>query len=144
MTTTEAVTSTDVARANIEAFNTGDWKALAATFAETCVYEEFATHRHLEGQEAIVEANRGWKEAFPDAAGKIERTMADNGTVTLELTWQGTQSGPLHMPGGDIPASNHRIDLKAAQVFEIEGERIREARHYYDLTTLLRQIGAVA
>ena len=144
MTTTDVATSTDVARANIEAFNAGDWKGLAATFADKCVYEEFATHRHLEGQEAIVQANRGWKEAFPDAEGKIERATADNGTVTLELTWQGTQSGPLHMPNGDIPPSNRRINLRAAQVFEIEGEHIREARHYFDLTSLLQQIGAAA
>jgi steroid delta-isomerase-like uncharacterized protein len=138
------MTSTDVARANIEAFNAGDWKALAATFADKCVYDELATHRHLAGQEAIVEANRGWKEAFPDAEGRIDRAMAENGTVTLEITWQGTQSGPLHMPAGDIPPSNRRINLKAAQVFEIEGERIREAHHYFDLTSLLQQIGAAA
>jgi steroid delta-isomerase-like uncharacterized protein len=96
------MTSTDVARANIEAFNAGDWEGLAATFADKCVYDELATHRHLEGQEAIVEANRAWKEAFPDAKGRINRAMADNGTVTLELTWEGTQSGPLHMPTGDV------------------------------------------
>jgi steroid delta-isomerase-like uncharacterized protein len=138
------MSSTEVARANIEAFNTSDWKGLAATFADTCVYDELATHRHLVGQEAIVEANRGWKEAFPDAEGRIERAMADNGTVTLEITWQGTQSGTLHMPAGDIPPSNRRINLKAAQVFEIDGERIREAHHYFDLTSLLQQIGAAA
>ncbi len=70
--------------------------------------------------------------------------MAENGTVTLEITWQGTQSGPLHMPAGDISASNRRINLKAAQVFEIEDDRIREAHHYFDLTSLLQQIGATA
>jgi steroid delta-isomerase-like uncharacterized protein len=31
------MTSTDVARANIEAFNAGDWEGLAATFADKCV-----------------------------------------------------------------------------------------------------------
>jgi limonene-1,2-epoxide hydrolase len=46
------------------------------------------------------------------------------------------------MPTGDIAPSNRRISLKAAQVFEIEGERIREAHHYFDLTSLLQQIGA--
>jgi steroid delta-isomerase-like uncharacterized protein len=136
------MTSTDVARANIEAFNAGDWNGLAATFADKCVYDELATHRRLEGQEAIVGANRGWKEAFPDAQGRIDRAMADNGTVTLEITWEGTQSGTLHMPTGDIAPSGRRISLKAAQVFEVEGERIREAHHYFDLTSLLQQIGA--
>lgn len=68
--------------------------------------------------------------------------MGDNGTVTLELTLEGTQSGPLHMPTGDIAPSGRRINLKAAQVFEAERERIPEAHHYFDLTSLLQQIGA--
>ena len=48
------------------------------------------------------------------------------------------------MPAGDIAPSNRRINLKAAQVFEIEDDRIREAHHYFDLTSLLQQIGAAA
>jgi steroid delta-isomerase-like uncharacterized protein len=136
------MTSTDVARASVEPFRAGDWKGLAATFADTCVYDELATHRHLEGQEPIVEANRGWKEAFPNARGRVARAMADNGTVTLEITWDGNQSGTLHIPTGDIAPSGRRISLQAAHVFEVEGERIREAHHYFDLTSLLQQIGA--
>jgi hypothetical protein len=59
--------------------------------------------------------------------------MADDGTVTLEITWEGTQSGPLHIPTGDIPPSNRHVVVKAAQVFEMEGDKIREAHHYFDL-----------
>jgi steroid delta-isomerase-like uncharacterized protein len=136
------MSSVDVARANVEAFNAGDWERMRDTFASDCVYDEMATQRHLEGFDAILEANRGWKEAFPDAEGTVERAMADDGTVTLEITWEGTQSGPLHTPTGDIAPSNRHVVIKAAQVFEIEGDKIREAHHYFDLMGLLQQIGA--
>jgi predicted ester cyclase len=72
----------------------------------------------------------------------VDRAMADNGTVTLETTWEGTQSGTLRMPAGDIAPSGRRISLQAAHVFEVARQRIREAHHYFDLTSLLQQIGA--
>jgi steroid delta-isomerase-like uncharacterized protein len=136
------MSSTDVAREQIEAFNAGDWDRFRATLATDSVYDELATQRHLEGQDAIIDANRGWKEAFPDAEGRVERAMADNGTVTLEITWEGTQTGPLHMPTGDIPPSSKHVEVKAVEVFEIEGDRIREAHHYFDMMGLLQQVGA--
>jgi len=137
------MSSTDVARQNVEAFNAGDWDGFRETLADECVYDEPATRRHLEGQDAVLEANRGWKQAFPDAHGTIERAMAENGTVTLEITWEGTQTGPLRTPAGEIPPSSRHVTVKAAQVFEIEGDRIRETHHYFDLMGMLEQVGAV-
>jgi steroid delta-isomerase-like uncharacterized protein len=136
------MSSIDVARENIEAFNAGDWERFKATLAEGSVYDELATQRRLVGHEAIIDANRAWREAFPDATGTVQRALADDGMVTLEITWEGTQSGPLHMPTGDIPASNRQVVVKAAQVFDVEGDKIREVHHYFDLMGLLQQIGA--
>lgn len=137
------MSTTDVAREQVEAFNAGDWDRFRATLAPGSVYDELATQRHIEGEDAILDANRGWKEAFPDAHGTVERAIADNGTVTLEITWEGTQTGPLHMPGGDIPPSSRPITVKAAQVFQFEGDKIRETHHYFDMMGLLQQVGAV-
>src|SRR5215468_3042179 len=106
------MSSIDVARENVEAFNAGDWERFKATLTDGAVYDEHATQRHLVGPEAIVDANRSWREAFPDATGRIERALADDGTVTLEITWEGTQSGPLHTPNGDIAPSNRRVSVK--------------------------------
>src|SRR5438045_722782 len=103
------MSSTDVAREQIEAFNAADWDRFRATLADGSVYDELATQRHLEGEDAIIDANRGWKEAFPDAHGTVESAVADNGTVTLEITWEGTQTGPLHTPTGDIPPSSKHV-----------------------------------
>jgi steroid delta-isomerase-like uncharacterized protein len=136
------MSSIDVARENVEAFNAGDWERFKATLADGAVYDEHATQRHLVGPEAIVDANRSWREAFPHATGRIERALADDGTVTLEITWEGTQSGPLHTPDGDIAPSNRRVSVKAAQVLDVENGKIRENHHYFDLTGLLQQIGA--
>jgi len=136
------MTSIDVARENMEAFNAGDWERFKATLGDGVVYDEHATQRHLVGDGPIVDALRSWREAFPDATGRIERALADNRTVALEITWEGTHSGPLHTPSGDIAPSNRRISVKAAQVLDVENGKICENHHYFDLMGFLQQIGA--
>jgi steroid delta-isomerase-like uncharacterized protein len=136
------MTSIDVARENIEAFNAGDWDRFGATMTNDCVYDEPGTQRHVEGIEGIVDLNRGWREAFPDAHGTIERTVAADGTATVEITWEGTQSGPLQTPAGALPPSNRHVVVKAVQVIDVEGDKIKESHHYFDMAGMLQQIGA--
>ena len=135
------MSTTDVAREQVEAFNADDWDRFRATLSTDSVYDERATQRRLEGQDAIIDANRGWKEAFPDAHGTVDRAMADNGTVTLEITWEGTQSGAFPTPGGELPPSNRHVTVKAAEVFDIEGDKVKEAHHYFDMAGMLQQLG---
>ena len=134
----------DVARESIECFNAGDFDRLRSLMADDSWEEELATQRRLDGADAQVNAGRGWKEAFPDGRGTVHGAYADGGTVTLELTWEGTQSGPMRTPDGqELPASNRRGTVKACQVIEVEGGKIRSTRHYFDLMTLLQNIGAM-
>ena len=84
------MSSIGVAPENVEAF---DWERFGATVAVGCVYDEPETERDLEGQEAILEANRGWKEAFPDAHGRVDHAIASDRMVTLEITWEELRPG---------------------------------------------------
>lgn len=130
-----------LARENIESFNDGDEERFKATLAPDSVYDEVGTHRRVVGAEKIAESIRGWKEAFPDARGTITKVVAGDSTATVELTWEGTHTGPLMGPGGTIPASGKRQTTRAVQVFTFEGDRIKESHHYFDMMTLLQQIG---
>jgi limonene-1,2-epoxide hydrolase len=62
--------------------------------------------------------------------------------VILELTWRGTHTGPLETPNGSIAATGKSIEVRACTVCELEGEKTKAARQYFDMTTLLEQIGA--
>jgi steroid delta-isomerase-like uncharacterized protein len=139
-----AESAADVARESVECFNSGDFDRFRSLLADDSYEEEHATQRRLDGADAQIEAARGWKEAFPDGRGTIEGTYLDGDTVTLELTWEGTQSGPMRSPDGqELPPSNRRGAVKACQVMEIDGGKIRATRHYFDLMTLLQQVGAM-
>ena len=64
--------------------------------------------------------------------------------MAVELIWEGTQRGPMATPDGkELPPSNKPITVKSVEVMEIEDGRIKVLRHYFDLMTLLEQIGAM-
>ena len=65
--------------------------------------------------------------------------------VTLELTWRGTQSGPLQTATANIPATGRTITVRAVQVVELTPEgKTKRVRHYFDMATLLAQLGVSA
>jgi steroid delta-isomerase-like uncharacterized protein len=104
--------------------------------------DELGTERKVEGPEKIVELFKGWKQAFPDAAGTVTSAFASGNTAALEVIWKGTHTGPLTTAEGMIPASGKRQETPAAIFFTFEGDKVKESRHYFDSLTLLKQIGA--
>jgi steroid delta-isomerase-like uncharacterized protein len=131
-----------IAREQVDAFNSGDWERLRAGLASDSRMDELGTERKVDGPDEIIEVFKGWKQAFPDAAGTVRSAFASGDMATLEVTWKGTHSGPLTTAGGTIPASGKRQETPAAIFFTFEGDKIKESRHYFDSLTLLKQIGA--
>ena len=132
-----------IATDNIEAFNAGDWGRYAEALAPDVVADEVATGRSVQGVDDSVQNARGWKEAFPDVKGTITTAVAAGNTVTIEVTWEGTHTGPLTGPAGTIQASNKRQTTRAVLVMNFEGDKIKQSRHYFDMMSLLQQIGAL-
>jgi steroid delta-isomerase-like uncharacterized protein len=131
-----------IAREQVDAFNSGDWEHVRAGLASDSRLDELGTERKIDGPEQIVELFKGWKEAFPDAAGTVTSAFASGDTAAVEVTWKGTHTGPLKTAEGTIPASGKRQETPAAIFFTFEGDKIKESRHYFDSMTLLKQIGA--
>src|SRR6266550_335123 len=74
------------ARQFVEAYNSADWDGLKELFTADAVYDEVGTGRRLQGPDEILQANQGWKQAFPDSKGSITGAFADDGDVMLEIT----------------------------------------------------------
>ena len=94
------------------------------------------------GAGAIVEAWQGWAKAIPDSKATFVGEFASGDTAVFELVWKGVHTGPLQTPTGTIPASNQPIEVPACQVVRVEGGQVKSASHYFDMLTLLTQIGA--
>ena len=132
------------AREEIEAFNAGDWDRLAAGATDDVVHEEPATGRRVQGKDALIELNRAWREAFPDATGTITDSFACGDRVALCITWEGTQSGALPLPGGgQLPPTGKRATIQGCQVFRVADGKIAESVHYFDLLGMMEQLGTI-
>ena len=131
----------EIAKAAVTAYNNKDWNELGKLLAADAVYDEKATSRRLEGSGRIIEALQGWAQAFPDSKGTFMREFTSSDTAILELVWKGVHTGPLQTPTGAIPASNKPIEVPACEVFRVEGGKVRGMTHYFDMLTLLNQIG---
>ena len=129
------------AKSVVEAFNNSDWDA-ARGLMGTSTYNELGTERSLAGADAIIEAREGWKAAMPDAKGTVTSAVESGQRVVLEVTWEGTQTGEMVTAQGTIPPSGKRQTTPAAFVFDFEGGKLKESRHYFDMLTFLKQIGA--
>jgi steroid delta-isomerase-like uncharacterized protein len=128
---------------HIDAFARGDWNAYRAQLTESAIYEEEATGQRCEGAETIVSYVRRWKEAFPDVKGKIKNLFVSGDAAICELEWTGKHEGPLEGPMGRLEPTGRSARVPAVQVLRFEGDRIGEMHHYFDMMTLLGQLGAL-
>jgi steroid delta-isomerase-like uncharacterized protein len=131
----------DAAKASVLAFNDKDWDAVRASVARDLVYDEVATNRKAEGIDQVIPLWQGWAAAFPDAKATFHNALATDNTVVLEVSWRGTHKGPLQMPEGSIEATGNPIDVRACFVIEMSGDKPQRERHYFDMATLLQQLG---
>ena len=132
----------EIAKAAVTAYNEKDWSKAKDILAANAVYDEKGTHRRILGAGKIIEAWQGWAEAFPDSKATFVREFASGDTAVLELVWKGIHTGPLQTPTGSIPPSNKPIELPACQVVQVEGGKVKSASQYFDMLTMLTQIGA--
>jgi hypothetical protein len=69
--------------------------------------------------------------------------FATEDQFVLEFTGRGTNTGPLHLPTGDIPATGRWAELRLCDVAQIRNGKIVSFHTYYDIMTMLQQLGLV-
>lgn len=139
-----AVDAIALAKEAVDAFNKADWARTRNITTPDFVYVEFATGRHVEGFDAFVEVAKGWRSAFPDGKGAVTNALESGDTAVIEITWTGTQTGELLAPTGDkIPPTGKKMNVSAVQIVRTSGGKIAETKHYFDLMTMLTQLGVV-
>jgi steroid delta-isomerase-like uncharacterized protein len=91
------------------------------------------------------QGNSGFKEfltafftAFPDIHTNIEHIIAENDLVVVFLNFTGTHKGEYQ----GIPPTNKKINIRSADLYRIENEKIVEHWDVVDQLNLLQQTGA--
>lgn len=123
-----------------EAFNTSDWATYSVALTDNTLLE--SPRIQARGPEEIIQYVRGVKEAYPDIRASATNVLACGNTLVRELTWEGTNAGPMKTPQGTIPATNRRITFKGVVLLEASNDgKVVALREYYDRAAIMAQLG---
>jgi steroid delta-isomerase-like uncharacterized protein len=132
----------EAARDQLQAFNAADWERFQDGHASDYTCEEHATARRLGSAEAV-EACRAWRQAFPDLTGTVTNAFEGGDWAALEIMWTGTHQGELVTPTGAVAPTGRPITLPGVLVARVREGRVSDMHSYFDLMTLLNQVGAL-
>lgn len=61
--------------------------------------------------------------------------------AVVEFIGRGTNTGPLATPQVEVPATGHKVEIPFCDVHRIEDGKITNGRSYFDMATMMRQLG---
>jgi steroid delta-isomerase-like uncharacterized protein len=92
-----------------------------------------------DGAESVHELMTGLFNGFPDFHVDVLNIYHSDNVVIVEEIMGGTHNGPW----AGVSATGREMQVPCACVFEFDGDRLTCEKVYFDLATILRQLGAM-
>jgi len=108
-------------------------------FTDDCVYEDVALGAVSHGKAELQGFYNMTFNVFPDFKVELASQFIAGNRAGAEWTFSGTHKGDL--PG--LPATNKHVSVRAASIFELEGGKLKRCTDYFDMATVLKQIGVL-
>jgi steroid delta-isomerase-like uncharacterized protein len=124
-----------------EAWNQREFDRGSALVADGAEIVEVPTNETFSGPEGSRAESEKWANGLPDGRVTVNNRIASDRAVVLENSLRGTHTGPFVTPEGEIPATGRSLDYDFCTVLEIDQGKIQGIRHYFDLATMMRQLG---
>ena len=134
----------DASKKFADVFNKHDLDGVANLYASDAIAYDPMYPEPLRGRDAIRKDTATFFRGFPDIRLEIINTIEkDDRTGADEIRLTGTQTGPLETPTGqELPPTNKRVEMRGGAFTRLNDRgEIVEERRYYDVGTLLRQLG---
>jgi steroid delta-isomerase-like uncharacterized protein len=116
----------------------------AAVIADSCKFIDVPRNEIQRGPDGYRQDYERWRTAFPDGTVEITNIIADGDWVVVEYTNSGTNTGILLTAIGEFPPTNRKIEVQYCSVMQIKGGKVISGRDYYDVSTILHQLGLVS
>ena len=134
----------DASKKFADVFNKHDLDGVAKLYASDAIAYDPMYPEPLRGRDAIRKDTATFFRGFPDIRLEVINTIEkDDRTGADEIRLTGTQTGPLATPTGqELPPTNKRVEMRGGAFTRLNDRgEIVEERRYYDVGTLLRQLG---
>jgi steroid delta-isomerase-like uncharacterized protein len=125
------------------AIDNHDSVAIAQCYAEDATMVMSGEPEPIRGREAIAKNLEAVFRAMPDL--NVEFTTLISGNhIVFEGATEGTFTGPMATPAGDIPPTGKSAKYKYVFIAKVNADGlIEEDRTYYDPADFMRQLGLV-
>jgi len=127
-----------------ERFNAGDLEGVLALLTDDFVLEDVAAGATFNGPDGFREWVEPFVRAMPDARTEVTRVVDGGEWVATEHTGRGTHTGPLATPAGEVPPTGRAVELRFGEFFQLRDGKVASLRAYWDIASLLRQVGAAS
>jgi steroid delta-isomerase-like uncharacterized protein len=124
-------------------WNRGELDALDDVFSPDVVVHEVPTHETYEGLEAFKDWVRNIRTGFPDFELDADAStyFAGEDRIVGQWVFTGTHEGELS--GIDADPTHQSVELAGVTVYALDGDEVTEAWWYFDMLSLLGQLGLV-
>ncbi len=129
-----------LARSWFAAWAARNFDALAAMYDPEAEY--IRPDGSAKGVDAIIAYRRQVAEAFPDEIATVQAVFVSLEAVIVEWTQSATHTAPMKTRLGVVePTGKAFKDLRVVDIFRFRDGKIISDHQYYDLLSLLRQVG---
>jgi steroid delta-isomerase-like uncharacterized protein len=134
------ITNSQLAEQLVDAWNSLDPQRVVDMLIDDHTYEDVTFAVVCRDAAETRGFFEGAYSAFPDLHFTLTSAAINAERAALEWTMTGTHQGDL--PG--LPATGKPFSVRGSTIFEIAADKIGAVRDYWDLATLLRQVGLMA
>ena len=126
----------------IAAFNAHDAAAFASFYSEDSMVEDSAVPELLQGRAAVQQDAQRVLAGMPDVHLQLQEFLVDGAVTAIRVLVVGTNTGPMPMPTGEVPATGRRVETPMG-IFSRHDEDglIVEEHRYFDLARMAAQLG---
>ena len=125
-----------VVREHMESENRHEFDVTMQTFSHPR-YEIVPTGEIYDGAAAVDRYYEETRAAFPDQRNELIAMYHADDAVVVEFWLKGTHEGELR----GIPPTHKAFTCRCLAIFEFEGEGITCERVYFDVATIMGQLG---
>ena len=131
-------------RASFAAFAARDFQTLEGMYAPDAEYVR--SDGYSKGPEAIIAYLKEVAESFPDETATIEAVLVSDDAVTVEWKESATHTAPRRTEqlGVIEPTGKAFTNQRVATIFRFKNDKIVSQHEYYDLLSMLSQLGWLA
>jgi predicted ester cyclase len=132
-----------LAQDSVDMFNDRSFRQKAKDVMDSnVVVSDGPTGQEMRGPDGYVQYSEGFVTAIPDLTGTVIEHNVSGNKVTTRVLGQGTFTGTLQTPQGNVPGNGNPVEIEyqIEQEFNDAGKAVRFAVNY-DMQDFMRQLG---